>query len=471
MKIRPTRSLFLSVFALSLAVSLSSGVSHADPSEIAAVSFTGEVERPIMDGQGKVAGWVLKDHSVIKIHPEALENSSGGTESVKVGQTIQGTGQLVLTSPNKSYHRIELHQTDDRSILDDRGTTSTPAEPPRVSHFKPVKEEAALYAVEARLDGQIDHLILADGVVVEIPQGSMIDASHLKLGQKLTIQGVGGGGKHRDGGSGPSKDTQEAKANEGGKGDHKEGHEQHGPKYIVPMTILAGQTPLLEVPGEGHGKWTVKEGTIKHPILSVHGDVDGLLMTDGSVMRFEPVAFAVGSQMTEGVHIRAAGSAFGKDLHTQLLLVTDTNTVVNVGPRNQLDAPEPKKEPVAKAEEDDKKPGRGGRGDGLASPMDPNGAMLDPYGTLALIRMKDIDRVAVVLKNPSGKIDGFTLADGATILIPPYAHGRVPQNLKTGDPVTVFGVGGRYALGVSIEATDVKITPNAIHEDTDAVKL
>jgi hypothetical protein len=171
-------------------------------------------------------------------------------------------------------------------------------------------------------------------------------------------------------------------------------------------------------------KWSNIIGTIKRVLLTTDGNVDGVLLTDNTAVRFSPVPTSQIPQIQSGVQLKTAGPSVANQLRTGIIVVTSQDQVVNLGPSTRT-------REMA----------------GTAAPS------AIPFQ--ALVPLKDISQVDAILRGPRGEIDLIVLTDGATVRVPQQVKMIMPDNMKVGDRVVVNGVGAKYPLGTVIEARSI----------------
>ncbi|MCJ2108808.1 OB-fold nucleic acid binding domain-containing protein [Methylobacterium sp. E-041] len=162
-------------------------------------------------------------------------------------------------------------------------------------------------------------------------------------------------------------------------------------------------------------------GTVRQYTLTPRGDIDGLILTDGTEVKAPPhlsvqLAFAVrpGDAVTiHGLKARALPLVDG----TMIRNDATGATVIDLGP-----------------------PGR------------------DRSETTVT------GRVAMPLHGKRGEINGVLLADGTQVRMPPREAERWNAELRAGRVLTVRGVLARWALGTVIEAHTIAAATGAMTE-------
>ncbi len=173
------------------------------------------------------------------------------------------------------------------------------------------------------------------------------------------------------------------------------------------------------------------KGVVAQYDLTPRGDVDGLILQDGTEVHLPPhlsteLAALVrpGSAVTiHGLHARVLPLV-------QAMSITDDasgKTVTDNGPGG----------------------GPGARPPRLHGPPGPRdeGQPLEAQGT-----------VKMQLHGPRGDFNGVLLDNGAMIHLPPPEATRLATDLAVGKPVSVTGFGVQNSLGQSIEARQIGVT-------------
>ncbi len=168
-------------------------------------------------------------------------------------------------------------------------------------------------------------------------------------------------------------------------------------------------------------------GRVEHYLLTPHGEVDGLLLTDGTVVKFPPhLGVVLAATAKPGDEVSALGffglaTAYGRAM--KALTITNTATGQTV-----VDQP-----PTSR-------------------PLRPE------LRGLTLVPLTVSGPVARVLVNPKGDVDGLVLATGEQVKFKPH-HGTLVLTLlgRTGGAVTASGYGMRNAFGTVVDAESMAI--------------
>lgn len=182
-----------------------------------------------------------------------------------------------------------------------------------------------------------------------------------------------------------------------------------------PPPPAGGPAPLTDA-----GNLSIAQGTVARFLTNPDGDVDGLLTSDGLLVRVPP---HMGPQLTSmvrpGDNVQVSGRRdAGGALAAQR--ITDTRS----GQQLEDQPPLPGSQPL---------------------PPELRG--------VALSRLSVQGRVAHVTTAPRGEPDGVILADGTVIRLTPPIAQQFPTLVQTGAKVSAQGYGTRTQYGTALQAT------------------
>ncbi|OAS25730.1 hypothetical protein [Methylobacterium platani] len=163
------------------------------------------------------------------------------------------------------------------------------------------------------------------------------------------------------------------------------------------------------------------KGTVKQYTLTPRGDVDGLILTDGTEVKLPPrlsgaVVFTVrpGDAVTvRGMRARALPLVDGAQIRNE----ATGATLVTLGP------PDPAAEETVTS-----------------------------------------GRVAALLHGRRGEVNGALLDDGTTLRLPPHEAARLGSTLQVGRSVSVRGAPARSPLGTVVEVRALGTSPESLTE-------
>jgi hypothetical protein len=182
-------------------------------------------------------------------------------------------------------------------------------------------------------------------------------------------------------------------------------------------------SPPPPPPRAAVGTPATRDGEITRVIRTPRGDVDGLLLDDGTVVRVPPHVFGVQAPGV-GARVHAQGALIGATLRADALAVARTK--VNMAPPTTPPAP-PDEAPQL--------------------------ATLDESGTIELI-----------VRNAEGMPDALLLVDGSTIVVGPPLFSAASE-LRPGVQIRARGEGGRYPDGVAIHARTLDVGGTTYADD------
>ncbi|OTP72664.1 MULTISPECIES: hypothetical protein [Burkholderiaceae] len=194
------------------------------------------------------------------------------------------------------------------------------------------------------------------------------------------------------------------------------------PRDVAPPPVMGNAPPPMDATGpmDSTSAASVTTGVIKQYVINPEGDVDGLLFSNDSLVRFPPNMGAnVAAIAAPGDTIRVSGVP---EAEGALRAREITNT------RNGQSAVE---QPPA----------------GNAQRLPPS------LRGVSLVKLDARGRVLKVTTAPRGEPDGVLLADGTVIKLTPPGARQFPALLQPGALVAAHGYGTRNRFGQSLQAT------------------
>jgi hypothetical protein len=169
---------------------------------------------------------------------------------------------------------------------------------------------------------------------------------------------------------------------------------------------------------------TAISGTVKRYLINPEGDVDGMLLTDNTVVMFPP---HVGAQLTAAVvpgdNVRVSGSAVaGGTLRALQIVNARTGQTI-----------------------DDRPPG--------LAPGVPDPRLLRGLQGGGLVKLEARGSVVQVTTAPRGEPDGVLLDDGTVVKLTPPGASQFSALLRPGTYVAAQGYGTHNRYGESLQAT------------------
>ncbi|MDQ6733558.1 MAG: hypothetical protein M3Z35_05485 [Nitrospirota bacterium] len=164
-------------------------------------------------------------------------------------------------------------------------------------------------------------------------------------------------------------------------------------------------------------------GTVKQYLMNPHGDVDGLLLGDGTQVHFPP---HMGNELTTEIKLGNQVTVQGDRLEGTPLVRAEAITNSRTGRAVVEHEPSWKDRPIP------------------------------PH--LKRLSMKDMQAsgsIQALLYAPRGEIRGFILADGTQIHMRPDVGDSLARTLTAGETVQAEGYGTDNQYGRSLEATAI----------------
>jgi hypothetical protein len=194
---------------------------------------------------------------------------------------------------------------------------------------------------------------------------------------------------------------------------------------FLPLSAMAQSLPLgppAAPPPNSPAATESYGGTVSQYLLNPRGDVDGLLLSDGTQVHFPP---HLNAQLTQTVkpsdRIVAEGVREG-DINFRAVQITNASTGQSVMDTPPTDAERPLPPGLA---QDDLKP-------------------LQTQG-----------KVKVALTNPRGDVDGVVLENGAIVHFPPDVGIRMSAQLQPGSAISAKGYGTANQYGLAMDAMEI----------------
>ena len=206
---------------------------------------------------------------------------------------------------------------------------------------------------------------------------------------------------------------------------------------LLGTVLLAGGTAVAVAQGSGlfdPAQLPTTKGVVAQYDLTPRGDVDGLILQDGTEVHFPPhLGLEVVALVRPGDAVTVHGLKARALPLVQAMSVTadgSNKTVVDNGP--------------------DHPPAPGGGFDG--GPGDGHGPHHRPPPLQAGSPLQAQGVVKMALHGPRGELNGAMLEDGTLIHLPPPEAGRLSAQLQPGQTIAVRGQGVENSLGRSIAA-------------------
>lgn len=171
----------------------------------------------------------------------------------------------------------------------------------------------------------------------------------------------------------------------------------------------------------------VAQGQVQRLLTNPYGEVDGLRLADGTIVRFAPhLADALTAAVKPGDTVRVIGRPHARGTVQADAIVNDASG------QTVYDQPPP-----------------------LA-----DGRPLPPHLRAQRLQPQQVEgRVDAVLTGRRGEANGVILADGSIVRFPPDS---LRQPVQPGAPFAAAGLGTRNGLGLSMEAVSLGTSLSAL---------
>ena len=191
--------------------------------------------------------------------------------------------------------------------------------------------------------------------------------------------------------------------------------------HIETMKLPTGEIRSLDAP---HAKMTPvsHEGEIACILINPHGDLDGFILKDGTLIRVRPTA--ANPQLVAGARVRAEGEGTSSFVRADKVTLAATGVVLD------LSTP-PRALPVPRA----------------------------------LTMLDDSSVVLQVVNNPEGEIDTLVLQDGSIVKLPPRLRDQAGDTLAIGAKLTARGEGGTYGLVKAFRADRLQLASGQVFSE------
>lgn len=183
----------------------------------------------------------------------------------------------------------------------------------------------------------------------------------------------------------------------------------------------------LQPPPAGTVGQAVAQGPVQRMLINPYGEVDGLRLEDGTLVKFAPhLADALVAAVKPGDAVRIIGRPEARG-------TVRADAVVNVASGQTVYDQPP--------------------------PVD-QGRPLPPHLRAQKLQPQQVEgKVDAVLTGPRGEANGVILADGSIVRFPPES---LRLSVQPGAPFAASGLGTRNAMGTSLEAVSLGTSLSAL---------
>jgi len=405
--------LFLCLIPASAAYSSSAAAQPvaAVPAVPARLTLDGKFAHYLVSPSGEIDGIVLEDGTVTRFPPHALALAPE-TAPLQPGEIVRLEGDAV-SGPTGL---VLVHASVTRgSLMIVRGDLSPPpasgeagagprphhggkhgpqaGKGPREENLRPMTVTGKIQGFSADPQGRVDGIVFVDGTNARAGKKVRLEALALKAGDTITVTGKGGN------------------------------YPQGSSLQIEAMTLPTGEVRSL-VPQ--HLKLTPvsHEGEVACILLNPHGDLDGFLLKDSTLIRVRPTAPI--PQLVAGSRVRADGEGNSWFVRADKVTLTSTGAVLD------LSTP-PRAVRVARV----------------------------------LTMLDDSSIVLQLVNTPEGEIDTLVLQDGSIVKLPPKLRDEAGDTIKVGTKLTLRGEGGTYGTVKAFRADRVQLASGEIFSEPD----
>jgi hypothetical protein len=173
----------------------------------------------------------------------------------------------------------------------------------------------------------------------------------------------------------------------------------------------------------------VVAGSVRRFLVNPHGEVDGLLLADGTIVKFRP---HMGAELIAVVKANDAISVRG---YREPSAAVKAIVVVNEGTRQQV----------------------------VERPPGPDIAKMPKHLRFAaLSRLKVMGKIERQMRGKKGEVNGVLLSDGTVVRFPPHVAFDFAVLLQPGLVIAAEGLGTENAYGRGLEATAMGPSPEAL---------
>ena len=393
------RSLFVLLLAGSgIGCSSSNPSSAGAPTQVSSRTTTeGKFAQYLLSPRGDIDGAVLEDGTVARFPPHAIAPDATSLrrgDAIRVeGEATKGPGGTVFANASVTKGDVIIARAD--------APPPPPPGPPGPGGprgpgpgrpgpgGRPGPPDADLAAMSATGTirgfstdprGNVDGILLSDGTTARAGRKARLETLGLKPGDTVTVTGRGGA------------------------------YPQGKSLRIETIKLPSGEVRTVERP-RAELLPTAHEGVVSTVLVNPHGDVDGLLLTDGSLIRMPPTPRS--PQLVAGAKVRGEGDGTSTRVEARTLTIGGSSAPIGVG------------------------------------------AGAPPAPPAALPSIEDTSTVAKVVTTPEDDVDTLVLADGAIIRLPPALRDDAAGAIAVGTKLTASGEGGTYGDVKAIHATRI----------------
>jgi hypothetical protein len=371
----------------------------------ARLSIEGKFAHYLVSPSGEIDGLVLENGTVARFPPHALALETAPLQS---GDAVRLEGDAVNGPAGPVLAHVSVMKGDAMIVRGD--PSPAPGEPgagPRPHHggkhgpkglheesLRPMTVTGKIQGFSTDAQGKVDGILFVDGTNARAGKRVRLETLLLKSGDTITVTGKGGN------------------------------YPQGSSLHIETMKLPTGEIRSFNPP---NAKLTPvsHEGEIACILLNPHGDLDGFILRDSTLIRIRPTAPI--AQLIAGARIRAEGEGNSSFVRADKVTLTVTGAVLDLST--------------------------------------PPRALRVPH---ALTTLDDSSIVLQVVNTQEGEVDSLVLQDGSIVKLSPKLRDQAGDALKVGTMLSARGEGGTYGTVKAFRADRVQLASGQIFSEPSA---
>jgi hypothetical protein len=376
----------------------------------ARLTIEGKFAHYLVSPNGEVDGIVLENGTVARFPPHAFALETAPLQS---GDAVRLEGDAVNGPTGPVLAHLSVMKGDAMIVRGDLPPSSSPEEPgagppqhhggkhgrkgpsgPHEESLRPMTVTGKIQGFSTDGQGRVDGILFVDGTNARAGRKVRLEPLALKAGDTITVTGKGGN------------------------------YPQGSSLHIETMKLPTGETRSFDLP---RAKLTSvsHEGEIACILLNPHGDLDGFILKDSTLIRVRPTAPI--AQLIAGARIRAEGEGNSSFVRADKVTLTTTGTALDLST--------------------------------------PPRALRVPH---ALTTLDDSSVVLQVVNTQEGDVDSLVLQDGSIVKLSPKLRDQAGDTLKVGTVLSVRGEGGTYGTVKAFRADRVQLASGQIFSEPSA---
>jgi len=373
----------------------------------ARLTIEGKFAHYLVSPSGEIDGIVLESGTVARFPPHALALETAPLQS---GDAVRLEGDAVNGPAGPVLAHASVMKGDAMIVRGDLAPSPAAGEPgagarphhggkhgPRGLHeesLRPMTVTGKIQGFSTDAQGRVDGILFVDGTNARAGKKVRLETLLLKSGDTITVTGKGGN------------------------------YPQGSSLHIETMKLPTGEIRSFDLP---HAKLTPvsHEGEIACILLNPHGDLDGFILKDSTLIRIRPTAPI--AQLIAGARIRAEGEGNSSFVRAEKITLTTTGVVLDLST--------------------------------------PPRALRVPH---ALTMLDDSSIVLQVVNTQEGELDSLVLQDGSIVKLSPKLRDQAGDTLKVGTMLSARGEGGTYGAVKAFRADRVQLASGQIFSEPSA---